>query len=554
MDTSEREDRAAQRKAARDRVVGPVAGPLRRAGLLSVASALIWPAQAACVAWVISGWVSGQADMTATVMAAALFLAGALLRALLDHRAGAILFDAAEQTVERERAALLRREARAPGPERSAAIAALLVQKLPALRPWITRYFVAMTKVSVVPPILLIVAFSQSWAVGLILLVAGPLIPVFMALVGMAAEDASRRHLDEISTMNDMLMDRVSAMQDIRLLGAVDRAVAGFDDRADALRIKTMAVLRIAFLSSTVLELFAALGVAMIAVFIGFSLLGEIGFGSWDAPITLGQGVFLLLIAPEFFQPLRELAAAWHDRAAGLSVVAELEALDAAPRAGMVGKGEARAPLPGALSIRLSGARVAMPALLLPDLTLEAGEAVVLTGPSGSGKTTTLAVLAGLVPLSEGCLEVCGASLSEQTADAWRARLAMIPQRPHFGSMTLRTFLDPRDSGADPWSALDLAHARGIVERLPDGLDTRLGETGGGVSGGEARRLMIARAVMAGGDLLLADEPTADLDADTARRVIDALQSLHRQGRAMIVATHDPALIAAMGRVVVMPR
>ena len=108
-----------------------------------------------------------------------------------------------------------------------------LVKKLPALRPWITRYHVAMIKVSVVPPLLLIVAFSQSWAVGLILLVAGPLIPVFMALVGMAAEDASRRHLDEIGTMNDMLMDRVSAMQDIRMLGAVDRAAAGFVDRAD---------------------------------------------------------------------------------------------------------------------------------------------------------------------------------------------------------------------------------------------------------------------------------------------------------------------------------
>ena len=486
MDTSEREDRAAQRKAARDRVVGPVARPLRRAGLLSVAAALIWPAQAACIAWLISGWVTGQAEMAATVLAAALFLAGALLRALLDHSAGAILFDAAEQTVERERAALLRREARAPGPEGSAAIAALLVQKLPALRPWITRYCVAMTKVSVVPPVLLVIAFSQSWAVGLILLAAGPLIPVFMALVGMAAEDASRRHLDEIGTMNDMLMDRVSAMLDIRLLGAVDRAVADFGDRADALRVRTMAVLRIAFLSSTVLELFAALGVAMIAVFIGFSLLGEIGFGTWGTPITLGQGIFLLLIAPEFFQPLRELAASWHDRAAGLSVVAELRALDTAPRAGLVGMGEARTPLPGALSIRLSGGRVALPEVILPDLTLGAGDAVVLTGPSGAGKTTTLAVLAGLLPLADGCLQVCGTALSEQTADAWRARLSLIPQRPHFGAMPLREYLDPRGSGTDPWPALDLAHARGVVERLPDGLDTRLGETGGGVSGGEA--------------------------------------------------------------------
>ncbi len=126
----------------------------------------------------------------------------------------------------------------------------------------------------------------------------------------------------------------------------------------------------------------------------------------------------------------------------------------------------------------------------------------------------------------------------------------MVPQRPHFPDETLRAWLDTAQTGADPWPALRLADATEIVERLPHGLDTRLGETGGGVSGGEARRLLLARAINTGADLILADEPTADLDSETAARIIAALQEMRREGRSIIVATHDPDLAAAMDRTV----
>ena len=535
---------------AKDRIIAPVASELRAAGMLSVASGAIWPLQAAIIAWAISQWASGNPPIQPALVAAAVLALGGLARASLDHRAGALTFRAADATIARERAALIAREARATAPAGSAAIAALLVQKLPLLQPWITRYHIAMVRARVLPPLLLALAFSLSWAAGLVLLVAGPLIPVFMVLVGMEAEQASRRQMDEIATMNDMAMERLAAMLDIRVLGAADRAAEDFATRAEALRRRTMAVLRIAFLSSTVLELFSAIGVALIAVFVGFSVLGEITFGSWGAPLTLGQGLFLLLIAPEFFQPMRDLAAAWHDRAAGLAVVAELDALDAADRVGFVGKGEAAAPLAGALSVQTHGARVDYPGttVALPDIALAAGESLALEGPSGAGKSTALAAFAGLAPLAAGKIEVCGRPLDAETADAWRARIAFIPQRPHFPDIPLGDWLDPRNTGADPTPALVLADATDIVARLPKGLATRLGETGGRVSGGEARRLMIARAVMMGGDLVLADEPTADLDPETASRVIDALAELNRQGRAVVVATHDPALALAMGQ------
>ncbi|MFC3119580.1 ABC transporter transmembrane domain-containing protein [Jhaorihella thermophila] len=227
---------------------------------------------------------------------------------------------------------------------------------------------------------------------GLTLLVAGALIPLFMALVGMAAEDASKRQMTEIASMNDMVMDRISAMLDIRLLGAVDRSAADFEARANTLRERTMAVLRVAFLSSTVLELFSALGVAMVAVFVGFTLLGEIGFGSWGDGLTLGQGLFLLLIAPDYFQPLRDLATAWHDRAAGFAVVADLDELDAADRIGFVGQAEPCTPLAGPISVKSKGAvaRVADSEVMVPDLSLSEGQSVALVGPSGAGKKQRL--------------------------------------------------------------------------------------------------------------------------------------------------------------------
>lgn len=553
-------ERAARPAAALARLIAPVAPRLARAAGLSVAGALIWPAQAALVALVIGGLVAPEGPALDVLTGAGGFAALAGLRALLDlgaQRAGA---QAARDLVLALRLRLIAAAARqGAGPAASlpaAEAASLVAEKAALLGPYAARYHPAALRARIVPVVLLALAASQSWIVALILLVAGPLIPLFMALVGMAAEQASRRQMTEIASLSRLAVDRIAAITDLRLLGAGLRAEQDLARAADGLRTRTMAVLRIAFLSSTVLELFSALGVALVAVYVGFALLGEIPFGTWGGGMGAAQGVFLLMIAPEVFQPLRDLAAAWHDRAAALAVAAELTEAEARITAGgaLLGAGGAGRPLPAG-EIRWRGLSVApgpgAAPLALPDATLAPGEAVALTGPSGAGKTTCLAALAGLVP-HRGDIRWGEVALDEASAADWRAGLAFVPQLPRFPDAPLGLAVALGRPG-DLAAALTAARAEAIIATLPGGLDARLGDLGGGVSGGEARRLAVARAHLAAPRLVLADEPTADLDPETARAVTEGLLALRARGATLIVATHDPALIAALDREIALP-
>ena len=530
-----------------DPLVAPVRRPLRRLAAVSVAASLIWPIQAALVAGAIGGAASGAAPPLVPLVAGyvALGLARAGLGLLADRMAQGV----AEEVTGHLRAAIVATEARRGRAGQGAgAVAALAAEKLEALTPWLVRYAPARARVMVVPLVILGLAFWLSWAAGLILLISGPLIPVFMALVGLAAKQASARQMAEIGSLNDLLVDRLGALVDIRLLGASDAVAQGFAAQATDLRTRTMAVLRLAFLSSTVLELFAAIGVAMMAVFVGFSLLGEIGFGTWGTPLTPAAGIFLLLLAPEFYQPLRDLAAAWHDKAAAEAVADELADWQGQDLTLLPGTGARVAPLTGPASLALQGC-VTASGLALPDMTIRAGEAVALVGPSGAGKTSALRLMAGLDLPDQGQVQVAGQDLTAQIADAWRVRIGWMPQRAQFLNTTLRGNLT-LGRGGDIGAALAAASADGLAAGLPHGLGTRLGETGGGLSGGEARRMTLARALFGAPDVILADEPTADLDARTAKVVTDGLLAARTRGVTLVVATHDMDLARRMDRII----
>lgn len=522
---------------------------LKSSAILAVVSALIWPLQAWLVAFAIGALLEGE--MVYAGWVAAGFIALGVMRALLGLLAESLADKATERITDEARTQIVAAESQRAGDSPfggAGSISTLANEKLNLLAPYIKRYAPARARVLIVPLVILALALSQSWAVAVIFVISGPLIPVFMALVGLAAREASERQMSEIGTLNDLLVERLSALVDIRLLGAADTVTDEFASKADDLRHRTMAVLRVAFLSSTVLELFAAIGVAMVAVYVGFSLLGALSFGAWGGILTPQAGIFLLLLAPEFYQPMRDLSAAWHDKASAEAIALELADWTSGQTASIIGQGGVAEPLQGAADVSLRNC-VLPSGLQLDNIDIAAGESIALMGPSGAGKTSVLRLIAGLLAPASGTVQVAKQVLSADNADAWRTRIGWMPQTPHFLNASLKQNIMLGRSG-DMDQALKDAAIDGVVTALPHGLNTRLGETGGGLSGGEARRLTLARAIHGAPDVILADEPTADIDAATAKLVIDGLVAQVKRGATLVVATHDAELAAHMDRIV----
>ncbi len=532
--------------------------PLRTAGLAGVlATAMVLP-QSFIVGDSLGALVTGQSALLGPLPAAIAYAALGLFRHGLDGLGGRIAFRAAQELVAGERADLATSQSLispfGAGSILSGEGAALIGDKLDILLVYLTRYHTAAFRARYLPLAILLATAWFSWAAALILVMSGPLIPLFMALIGYAARDASARHLKETGTLNALLLERLNALVDIKLLDGRDVMLRQFFASADDLKQRTMAVLRVAFLSSTVLELFSALGVAMVAVYVGFSLLGTFGFGTYGSAMTLSQGIFLLLLAPEFFAPLRELAAAWHDRAAALALAGELAEIDTRPSTAILGKGRRVMPLSGAVQIKTHDLRYCpAPGAIIsyPDIEIRAGDTVAVTGPSGVGKSTLLALFAGLARAHQGSIQVCGADLADPVADAWRRRIAWVSQTPHFAKASLLANIVGSDEQRDEprlAAAISAAGLEPVVAALPRGMLATLGETGSGLSGGEARRVMLARAFYAQADVILADEPTADLDPANAARITQSLLAVAGAGKTLIIATHDPELTAKLGR------
>jgi len=531
-----------------------------------VLAALLWLPQAAVIAWGIEA-IHQQAAWSALAKACAVFLALGLLRALVDGYGLRRAFAAARAHTQQLRLQALQALAlHSPlHPHRPSAglAASVLNEQADHITPYFARYTTARTKVMVVPLVILVCVFSLSWVAGLVLLVAAPLIPIFMALVGWRAEAASKKHLQDVGNLNQFLLDRLQGLASIRGLGAVAQVAQQLTGAAEQLRANTMAVLKIAFLSSAVLELFSALGVALVAVYVGFHLLGQIPFGSWGGTLGLAQAMFVLLLAPAFFEPLRELSAVWHDKAAGVAAEQALQALQQ-PGPQLLGGGDGQPD--SAAGANQTTAAAAAAALTIKDLSFQyssegplvvhafsaeigAGELVALWGESGSGKSTVMALIAGLAAPSAGSIHIDGAPLDAAHADRLRSGIAWVAQKPHVLAASL---MDNIRLGRD----IDDAALQQAVQRAALGPVLALrgnavvGDGGLGLSGGEALRLTLARAAATPGcRLVLADEPTAHLDAETAQFVRQGLLALAARGATLVVATHDPLLAACMDRV-----
>ena len=383
-------------------------------------------------------------------------------------------------------------------------------------------------------------------------ILAGTMIPfvVLMILAGGAAAGESRRQFTALSRLSGLFADRIRALPVVLAFQGEAGETRRLAVAADDVKQRTMAVLRVAFISSAGLEFFAALSVALVAVYAGFSLLGLLPFPAPEH-LGLGQAFFALALAPEFYLPMRRLAAAYHDRQAAETAADQIMALEAAART----KPASRAALTRAPRIRFEDVTVRYPgedsaALDALSFVAAPGEIVALLGPSGTGKTTALSLLLGLAPLAGGEVWIDDEPLSGLGSVA--GSVAWMGQTPVImpGSIGDNIALSRRDAPRqEVAAAAEQAGLCTLLKARAGGLDGIVDERGGGLSGGERRRIALARALLKRAPILLLDEPTAHLDAASEAALILAIRGA-AQGRTTLIATHSAALAAIADRVV----
>ena len=446
-----------------------------------------------------------------------------------------------------------------------------LIDHVEALEGYLQRYMSAAVAAVFLPLLLAVVAMGVDIVVGLLLLLTAPLIPVFMALVGWGAEAANQKYHQALQRLSGVFGDRVKGVFTLVLFGRAKEEVEAVQHASQDLGKTTMKVLRIAFLSSAVLELFAALGVAGVAVYIGLSYLGMLGDNFTG--MTLQQGLFCLFLAPEVYQPLRQMAASYHDRAQAKSAITSLEAIfktlpavpnknaehisDEAPEAKWEGV-SVRLPMTDSNGVtpilQVEGFSLTAPGmdtvLLKPvSFTVNQGESIALQGSSGSGKTTLLESVLGLRTRHSGEVRLYteGASSSD-TEHGFLPGVCLLSAHPFLSGETVEQVLRlaaPEATEAQMWQALANVDMEQVLRTQHAGLQTLLGTRGYGLSGGQLQRIALARLFLYEADLVLMDEPTAHLDARTRDLVLDAILAFCAD-KALIIATHDPAVAARL--------
>ncbi len=518
---------------------------------LGVGSALLVIAQATLLAHVVAAAFAG-----ASLAAEAPWLGG-LAGAVLARAAVVSGFElagrlAAQDVTSRLRLDLVERRLRHDPASldsgESGELAATAVQGVDLLEPYFARYLPQLVLSALVPIAVLAWTASIDLVSAGLMLATLPLVPVFMVLVGRQAERRARERWRALSLLEARFLDVVRGLPTLRAFNRGEAQVESIAETSERYREQTMGTLRVSFLSGSVLELAATLGVALVAVTVGVRLTdGGIGF---RAALTV------LLLAPELYAPLRALGAQFHASADGLAAAERLlDLLEAAPNAGRARRLDP--PDPRQATIRLEDVSFAYPArrgrvLNRLDLELRPGETVALLGPSGAGKTTVALLLLGLLEPTRGRVTVGGVDLASCRLERWQARVAWVPQRPALLAASVAENIRLADPTATDerveWAAAR-AGADELVRRLPAGYETRVGDGGRGLSAGERQRIALARAFLRDPSLVVLDEPTANLDPASAARVGRAIERL-AEGRTMLLVCHRPELARLADRIV----
>lgn len=460
---------------------------------------------------------------------------------------------AASAALKREVRSTLYRRLQALGPagtvgEEAAPLVETVTTAVDGLDGYVSRFLPQMAVAAAVPLCMLLFVLGVEWRAALVLLFSAPFIPFFMVLIAKGSEAIHRRQWEQLSRMAGYLLDLIQGLPDLRIFNAAKREAAEVARVSASYREATMAVLRVAFLSALTLEFFSTMGTAIVAVTIGFRLL--------SGALPLSDGLFVLFLAPEFYLPLRNLGLSHHARMQSLAAAERILHLLSLPRAAGFGGTLPLQPGPPAIrfdavTFRYGGRRGGVASL---DLELPAGSITALAGESGAGKTTVARLLVGLSRPESGRITVNDVDLAELSTADWHASIAWVPQRPFFFKGTVRENLVlgcPAATEERIVLALADAGAKEFVDRLPLGLQTPLGDRGAGLSGGEQRRLALARALLRQATLVVLDEPTAGLDAANEQLVGKAVRRL-AEGRTVLVISHREDTLRQVERVAVM--
>lgn len=429
-----------------------------------------------------------------------------------------------------------------------------LLSQTDALVGYISRFNLQKMIVGSTPILLLIAVASQSVLAALLMLLTAPLVPIFMIVIGKATAKKSAEQFHAMAQLSGRFLDWVRGMATLQRLGAVAIASDDINQSADAYRRRTMDVLKVAFLNTASLELLTALSIALLAVYLGFGLMGMLPWHKGSVPVPYQQALFLLMLAPEFYAPLRQLGADYHVKAQAEGAVKSLLPILSTPspqsqstQANSHNLKQLELHQPPMLSVKNLSVTTAEGRTRLAPISfdIKAGERVALVGESGSGKSTLLQVLLGFCNY-QGEIFINEDNFAQTDKASFRHQVAYLSQQTTLLPMSIAENLrlaSPHARDEDLINVLKTVQLWALIERLPNGIHTVLGERGSGLSGGQQRRLAIAQVLLQDAHFWLLDEPTEHLDTDTATGIHALLEQV-TAGKTVLWVTHDVGAVA----------
>lgn len=503
-----------------------------------LASGVTLIAQCWLLAKIVDTLVVEHRRLPAVSTALLLLLVTVLIRFIASTMSDQAAFEAGAAMKEAVRARVLAHVV-ALGPswtrlQQAGEVAGTLLDATESVGRYCSGYLPQAVVAALLPLAILAFVIPTDWVSGLIMVISAPLIPVFMVLIGKGTEALNQAQWRRLARLGGRLFDAIEGLTTLKLFGASRAEAQTIATLCDEYRLATMAVLRVAFLSSLALEFIATISIAMVAVYIGFRL--------YYGEMRLLPGLAVLLIAPEFYRVLRAMGTQYHAR---MEAIAATEAIVAILDVGAPPTVNGGAALPDRVQqLRIEGVSFRRGATVILrdlDLVLERGRCIAITGPSGAGKTTLAEMLLGFTSPESGRIMIDGQDLEAVCPATWRSRVAWLPQRPTLFHGTIRENIRLSRPDADDEAirhAVALAGAEGVIDRVARGLDTVVGDRGQGLSGGEIQRIALARAFLGDADLLVLDEPVAALDAANAAHVARSIRALSAE-RAILVIAHD---------------